>query len=388
MRVIIDVARVHLQMRAGIGHLVARTADHDAAAVTRAVERRAERVMAVVALADVRDRVGGQRDELAGGQVDRLGHRVDRHHLAADGQARQHRHLRLLDRAGRDQRRDGADRRRARRRRLGRGRLRVLREVEVHFPLAGRTGGDFREQRVVVGDGRGGVGAHGVLEAAACECRRTRLALVEAAITRVGADVEVLRVVAVERHGHRRNRRGVGGTELDVQDVRGLVERHAVHRGLVERVVLLARCVVDHRVVALVVRGELATDAIRLVAGRAVVGDLVERDACFRPQLLEGRRTLALRVALRREVGLAVRQRVRAHRAPRALALDRMAALAGLGREVLVGQDLVELARMAGRAVGHRLWIRELHGMRHVRVVHDVRVIVVLHRIRRDARRP
>ena len=58
-----------------------------------------------------------------------------------------------------------------------------------------------------------------------------------------------------------------------------------------------------------------------------------------------------------------------------------MAALAGLDLEVGIGQDLIQLAFVAGDAVRHGLRVGELHGVRHVYVVHDgglVRVQLLL----------
>ena len=56
----------------------------------------------------------------------------------------------------------------------------------------------------------------------------------------------------------------------------------------------------------------------------------------------------------------------------------RMAAQAGLEGEVLIGQDLFQLAFVTGGAGADRLRIGELHRVRHVHVVHQPRLVGVL----------
>ena len=112
---------------------------------------------------------------------------------------------------------------------------------------------------------------------------------------------------------------------------------------------------------------ERRRNAARLVAGGAVGG---RRPG---PSAGASRRMMVFSASVGRVVG-----RLFAFLGHRSLrAGHRVAALAGRGREVRVGQDLVQLALVAGDAVRHGLRVRELHRVRHVHVVHHGRVVRV-----------
>jgi hypothetical protein len=339
----VDVARLHLEMRpaAQVGVADA-AADHAGRAVGRGVEGDAQRVVAGVALLDRHDvaAVGRViRDDGVRDQVEGLRDAADRD-------------LRLVRQVG--VRKDGD--------------LGPLQRAGGHGGVAGPAGevrrGDERS--------RGGTGD---------DRERALRAVGEVALEPghgVAARDEVLRVVAVEadhHHGLDGHARRGGDREVDGELRPGQRSRGDLRLG---RVGVPRACRrVDRLVVATVVpAGERAR-----VAGLAVPGV-----PAVRVEVLVVRARATGAVGLRHDV----EQRRSPLGEPRGVGLragDRVAALAGLERQLVVGEDPVELAFVAGDAVGHRLRVGELHRVRHVRVVHDRRLVVVLRELLDGVRR-